>query len=147
MPGRLWAVGGPPTTTRNHHQRPAPVIAELGDGPAHLGVSATLDEPCLSPENCCIPAVFPNVRAVGGRWRYAPPAAEVTAVPDGNVDGRDQTGAVVSGRVVPLLPRLVQGGGPACRTYKADVGGSKPSAPTSTKTPSRSWLGVFDIHF
>jgi hypothetical protein len=30
--------------------------------------------------------------------------------------------------------------------YKADVGGSKPSAPTRRKTPSRSWLGVFDIH-
>ncbi|MGW9031908.1 hypothetical protein ACWGQ5_49525, partial [Streptomyces sp. NPDC055722] len=31
------------------------------------------------------------------------------------------------------------------RPYKADVGGSKPSAPTRKKTLSRSWLGVFDI--
>ena len=29
--------------------------------------------------------------------------------------------------------------------YKADVGGSKPSAPTRAKAPSRSWLGAFDI--
>ncbi|MET9903148.1 hypothetical protein [Streptomyces sp. NPDC006446] len=34
---------------------------------------------------------------------------------------------------------------PNHRAYKADVGGSKPSAPTRKETPSRSWLGVFGI--
>lgn len=34
---------------------------------------------------------------------------------------------------------------PNHQAYKVDVRGSKPSTPTSGKTPSRSWLGVFDI--
>jgi hypothetical protein len=43
-------------------------------------------------------------------------------------------------------PRVRSSGVERC-SYKADVGGSKPSAPTSEKAPSRSWLGAFDIQF
>ncbi|GBQ04463.1 hypothetical protein SSP531S_59600 [Streptomyces spongiicola] len=43
-------------------------------------------------------------------------------------------------------PDLERPVGDRRQAYKADVGGSKPSAPTSAKAPNRTWLGAFDIY-